>query len=151
MKMRKQEQRKVTQDIDRIRTLWGARAGSAVKEGPGTEQEQEHQQEHKPTNAFPCSGNSLRRMSLALTLPRFLGSIDIAASGPLSVLAYDLPPNCLDLTLISSFFGLNNEVSFYSACYVPNPFKYVIFLSSYIKYYHRFCILLRSLNSTFNA
>ena len=39
MKMRKQEQRKVTQDIDRIRTLWGARAGSDAGEGTGTEQE----------------------------------------------------------------------------------------------------------------
>lgn len=123
MKMRKQEQRKVTQDIDRIRTLWGARAGSAVKEGPGTEQEQEHQQEHKPTNAFPCSGNSLRRMSLALTLPRFLGSIDIAASAPLSVLTYDLPPTFLDPTLVMSFFALYYEVSFYSACSVSKPLK----------------------------
>ena len=38
--MRKQEQRKVTQDIDRIRTLWGARVGSIAGERTGTEQEQ---------------------------------------------------------------------------------------------------------------
>ena len=79
MKMMKQEQRKVTQEMLKIFTLWRKNINLGERLTDGSVSKEKYKKDAASTNSLPCSGNCPIKMSLAVAFAMLRGSKDISS------------------------------------------------------------------------